>query len=296
MNFTNSTGNGTIPDLNFNYFGYNPNKGLEYAVFVFFCVLTITICVMNIVKRTWYMMPIVYGGFIEIFGFGARIYETFNVHNEAGFICYLVAVLIAPTVLAAADYSLAGPIMSKGDVKVWCCTPRIAKYTFLICDIAAFFIQGIGGSIAGTGKSQSQVNLGSNIVLFGLSISLSVFVIFGFYSIILHRRILGKAHKRGQTKDDLKWTKIFWVIYANMILLTIRALYRVDEFKDKNPHSNLSSEGYFYGLDIFLMLILMLTWVFFHPSKFGITSEVKKPFFYDVKAVDMKQTDKKIVV
>jgi RTA1 like protein len=46
------------------------------------------------------------GGFLEVIGFAARIWETSNNQNEAGYIIYLVPVLVAPTILAAADYSL----------------------------------------------------------------------------------------------------------------------------------------------------------------------------------------------
>jgi len=275
MNTTNSTiPHFTVPPRNF--FGFVPNKGLEIAVLIILVVLTIAMLIQNIRKRTWFMMPIVYGGLIEILGFSARIYTTWHTDSQNGFIIYLVPVIVAPTVLAAADYALAGPVMAKGRVRVACCTPSVSKYSFLIFDILAFLIQGFGATLVGTGKSLADVQRGSNIILGGLAISLSVFVIFLFYSIILHRRILAKIRKNGGDDEFPNWTRIFWVVYFNMMMLTIRAFYRVAEFEQKGSGQLSTNEGYFYGLDIFLMVLLMASWVVFHPSRFNVKAQGKK--------------------
>jgi len=272
---SNTTTNNTIPTLApFNYFGFTPNKGVEFAVLALYVVISITLIVMNVKRKTMFMMPLVYGGFIEIIAFAARIYTTYHTGSKVGYIVYLVPVIVAPTVLAAADYSLAGPVMTKGRVRVCCCTPTVSKYSFLVCDIAAFIIQAFGASLVGTATSEKTIKNGSNIILGGLAISLSVFVIFMFYSMTLHRRILAKERKNGKDDEHPNWTRIFWVIYFNMLMLTIRSCYRVAEFESHDPHGPLSvNEGYFYGLDTFLMVLLMLSWVIFHPSFFGVKAQ-----------------------
>jgi RTA1 like protein len=106
------------------YFGFQPIKGLEIAALIIYCILTVLALTMNIRKKSWFMNPIVavsppipiaqislsnssnQGGVLEIIGFAARIWETSNNQSEAGYIVYLVPVIVAPTVLAAANYSL----------------------------------------------------------------------------------------------------------------------------------------------------------------------------------------------
>jgi len=270
---TTYPGNTTEPTVPFNIFGYTPNKSLELAVVVFFILLTLVILVQNLWKRTWFMMALVIGGLIEVLGFGGMIYTTNNMSSVNGYIIYLVSVLIAPTVLAAADYALAGHIMLRGEAKVCCFTPKVTKYLFLICDIIAFFTQGVGGVIVGDAKTLDAIRTGANIVLYGQCISLIVFVSFLLFAIVLHRRIIRNLHDAGYSKDQRKWTRIFWVVYWNMLLLAIRAFYRVAEFNDKlstPPDNTLSGQGYFYGLDTFLMILLMLSWAIFHPFRFGM--------------------------
>lgn len=263
----NNTGPGLGPD---GYFGFSPNIPLEIFATVLYFVLTIGVLYKNIKHRTWFMMPIVIGGLLECFGFCYRTWETYNLNSEVGFILYLVPVLVAPTILAAGDYGLASVIMIRGNVRVRFFTPKKTKYLFLICDIAAFFIQGIGGSVAGTSKDASQARLGSNIVLVGLGISLAVFIIFLIIAFILHIKIRASS----AAGANLQWQGIFYVIYVNMICLSIRALYRVAEFQGGSTKGALSvDEAYFYVLDVVLMMILIASWIPFHPSHFGLTKE-----------------------
>jgi RTA1 like protein len=44
-------------------------------------------------------------------------------------------------------------------------TPKKTKWLFLICDIAAFFIQAMGGSIAASAKNVSSQRTGALIFL-----------------------------------------------------------------------------------------------------------------------------------
>jgi len=250
------------------YFGFKPNKGAEYFVVVVYFVLTVFIFIRNCKHRTWFMMPIALGGAFETFAFAWRIYETYHNDSEMGYILYLVPVLVAPTILAAADYNLASVVMYRANVRIPFFTPKVTKVIFLVCDIAAFFIQGIGGSIAGTSKSESQAKFGSNVVLVGLGISLAVFLIFLLLSFALQIKIRAQP---GFHDTDTSWMRIFYVVYVNMLCLSIRAFYRVAEFHGGNTRSKLSiDEVYFYTLDAMLMIILMASWCIFHPYYFGL--------------------------
>jgi RTA1 like protein len=78
------------------------------------------------------------------------------------FIINLVLLLSSPPIFCC--YSSSHRIarrMKKAKLKrVYVFTPKVTKWLFLCCDIAAFFIQGMGGSIAGSAKKSSQQQLG----------------------------------------------------------------------------------------------------------------------------------------
>ena len=112
-------------------------------------------------------------------------------------------------------------------------------------------------------KDSATMTAGSRIVLFGLSVSLSVFVFFLFLCIYLHIRV--RREQGGSKGEGEKWKSIFWVLYFDMILLTIRSVYRVIEYVEVLNGVTMS-ENYFYGLDLALMVLLLVVWIPFHPS------------------------------
>jgi hypothetical protein len=157
--------------------------------------------------------------------------------------------------------------------------PKFVKRIFLIVDIISFLVQCMGGgnnhvtmhhsySFVGlTATNQEMAEVGSRIILFGLALSLSVFVFFLFLCIYLHITILRQKPVEGSTPQDEKWRKIFYVLYMDMILLTVRSIYRVAEFANPTFHNKISlNEGMFYGLDIVLMLAILVLWIPFHPG------------------------------
>jgi len=253
----------------FNYFFFIPNKPLEDAALAVYCFLTVALFIMVLWKKTYFMAAMIAGGLLEIIGFAARIWETSHVDNEPVYIIYMISVLIAPTVMAAADYSLTSRLMSRGGVKIPFFTPKVTKWFFLIFDIIAFFVQGGGGGILGTAKKEADYKLGSNVILGGLAVSLGVFGTFLIVSIAIHVKSV-----RANRGSDLRWTRIFYVIYFNMCCFIARAFFRVFEFKDGNLQGDLSvQEKYFYTLDVLMMVLILFSWIIFHPSIFGFTSK-----------------------
>jgi len=133
-------------------------------------------------------------------------------------------------------------------------------------------VQCIGGSIVASATTNfTQIKAGARIVLFGLSLSLAVFVFFLFNTIYIHTRVNRKA-----LKGDTKWKQLFWVLYADMLLLVIRSIYRVAEFAEQLNGKNTidQSEAVFYGCDTLLMALILVLWFFFFPSRYNLDEEV----------------------
>jgi hypothetical protein len=155
--------------------------------------------------------------------------------------------------------------------------PKTVKRIFLTVDIISLFVQSMGGGKSTenqtsyiftglTAGGQNTAEIGARIILFGLALSLSVFVFFLFLCIYLHIKVYRQTPAENSPGNE-KWKKIFFVLYFDMILLTIRSIYRVAEFADGKYHSKISiNESLFYGLDIVLMLLILAVWIPFHPG------------------------------
>jgi len=266
------TGNSTvvIPPYTVNNFGFLPNKDLEIAALVLYSTFTCVMLGLIFWKKTYFMGMLIAGGLLEIVGFITRIYETSHLDNEPVFIVSEITVLIAPTVMAAAVYALTARLMSRGKVTIPIFTPLVTKWFFLTFDVIAFFVQGGGGGVLGSAKTADGLKMGANIILGGLSVSLGVFITFLVVSLVIHIKSIKSPQNQG---TDLRWTRIFYVIYFNMACFISRAFYRVFEFKDGNIYGKLSiEEKYFYTLDVMMMMFILLSWIIFHPSWFGFTS------------------------
>ena len=159
-------------------------------------------------------------------------------------------------------------------------SPKWVKYIFLVVDVVSFLVQTAGGGMRHECKTlmctgimavnSDTVEIGSRITLFGLSVSLAVFVFFLFLCIYLHI-IISRQQKEGAND---KWKVIFYVLYFDMILLTIRSIYRVAEYATTSFHNSISlNESLFYGLDIVLMIVLLLVWIPFHPGLWDLVEE-----------------------
>lgn len=274
-----------------NYFGFEPILGLEAAALAIFSILTFTILVLNVRGKTHYMTPIVVGGALEIMALAFRIVTTYESH-EIFYILYIVPVLVAPTVLAAADYALASIIMNRGGLKIPFFSVEVTKYLFLAFDIAAFSLQGVGGGLIGAAKTPSQQKIGATIILAGFALNLAIFFMFSILAIAIHVKVHRNLQILRNPNPNIRWTRIFYVIYANIACLVIRAVYRVVEFQDGNMRDDLSTnEGFFYGLDVLLMVLLMIVWIPFHPSFLGMSKDKSQEEHFSATPMSKKVAD-----
>jgi hypothetical protein len=63
------------------------------------------------------------------------------------------------------------------------------------------------------------------------------------------------------------WQIFLYILYASSLLIMIRSLYRMVEYAMGMDGPLMKSEGYFLGLDTVLMLIVVILYAWFHPSR-----------------------------
>lgn len=105
----------------------------------------------------------------------------------------------------------------------------------------------------------------------GISLSLAIFVMFLVVTGYIHFHIERRMAK--SENPDQRWKRIFPVLYVHMILLMIRSVFRVAEFSEGYGGYLAVTEGYGYGLDVLMVMIVLAIWIPFNPAYLGFDNE-----------------------
>ncbi|KAE9384764.1 RTA1-domain-containing protein [Gymnopus androsaceus JB14] len=119
-------------------------------------------------------------------GWYGRAWSSRNVDNSDAFTIQIVCTIVAPTPLLAANFVILARIIRKlGDSYSRLRARRYSRI-FVTCDVITLFVQAGGGSVAfGTDISQTQVNIGSYIMLGGIGFQVGMSAIFNLTGIAL---------------------------------------------------------------------------------------------------------------
>jgi hypothetical protein len=115
-------------------------------------------------------------------------------------------------------------------------------------------------------KSAADQDRGNNIILAGLGIQVLFFGFFIITAIVFHIRLARNPTAQSYAVTA-PWHIFLYVLYASSLLIMIRSLYRMVDYGMGINGPMMKSEGYFFGLDLVLMLIVMIMYAWFHPSR-----------------------------
>lgn len=173
-------------------------------------------------------------------------------------------------------------------------SPSMLTTVFVCLDIVSFFIQLVGGGMAGPGSDPKTATKGVHIYMGG--IGLQEFFIVSFLGLVIkfHRDMLkSDRHSSpkinyGNQETNLEllppnqrpgWRLMLYVLYGSLLAITVRIIFRLIEFSrgfgmnNPLPHK----EGYFYALEACPMLIAIALWNFGHPGRFLKGPDAKLP-------------------
>ncbi|KAK8117786.1 uncharacterized protein PG998_006067 [Apiospora kogelbergensis] len=147
---------------------------------------------------------------------------------------------------------------------------------FVWADVLAFLVQAVGGSMASPGASGDIIQKGLTVYLVGMGVQqffIAIFCIFMIRFNIRQRQGYGYAGKGD-------WRPLIYALYATLVCITIRIIYRIAEFAGGITPSNPIPfhEEYSYALDVFPMMVALLILAIWHPGRFltGRDSEIPK--------------------
>ena len=197
-----------------------------------------------------------------------KIHES-NVPN----VIQTVLILVAPAVYAAACYQAFGRIV------LWVVPPHFqtAKHLwlpsryitplFVGCDLFAFMVQVVGGTMIVGSSTSSNVNTGKDVILIGLAIQMMTFGFFVLAS-IRFSFFLRRTLKDVPLPAERNWRLFLRIINIASVIILIRTIARFIEFVGGTSSYLSTHEWFFYVFDSTLMWLVSATFVLFHPGYF----------------------------
>ncbi|KZF26437.1 RTA1 like protein [Xylona heveae TC161] len=255
-------------DESFELYRYHPSMAGAIIFIILFIITTALHCFQLIRTRTWFMIPMAVGGFLEWIGYVGRALSSHQAPNYTlgPYIQQAVLLLVAPALLAASIYMELGRIIllvdgeSRSIIK-----KRFLTKIFVTGDVLSFLTQSSGGGIM-AGQSLSSYKLGQKVVIIGLVIQIVFFGFFIITSVVFHQRIK-KNPTAASSSPSIPWLKHLYALYVGSAFILIRSIFRVIEYSGGNDGPLLRSEVYLYIFDAVLMFATMVVFNIIHPAE-----------------------------
>ncbi|KAK8091781.1 hypothetical protein PG997_002142 [Apiospora hydei] len=291
--------NGHVPvDACNSYYNFDPKFEPAVAVAILFGIFTLIHLVLGIAYRKKFSWVLIMGATWETISFVLHALGSKDQQNIAYASAAQILFLLAPLWINAFVYMtftraawyyhyppeaqrrlLGIPITALTKIFVW-------------ADVLAFIIQGVGGSMASPGSGGDIcVTEGLKVYLIGMGIQQFFIVVFCLFMIHFHiRQRTGYGYA-----DKPSWRPLIYTLYATLTFITIRIIYRIAEFAGGITPSNPIPfhEEYSYALDVFPMLLALLTLAIWHPGRFliGHDSELPKKLSRKQRKAERKNRD-----
>ncbi|CAO3595462.1 unnamed protein product [Absidia cylindrospora] len=261
------------------FFHYQPVNGAPEAfaiVFGLFTILFIHRIIMTKSAKWLYILPGT--ALAELIGYAFRTACVYNT-TLGNYIGMNLLLLITPNALALINYKSLGVIVSintpsphyqhdtnnplygrhvdeengkvatiTGTTRFWL-RPKFVTWFFFWSDFSAFFLQASGGGMQATASMQKY---GQAITLVGLSLQLFFFACFAAIAVHVYRNPRYDYQitdtRTMQTVANPK-KKVMVALFATIILLYIRSIYRVAEYASGYDGAIAKAEWAFYVFD-----------------------------------------------
>lgn len=223
-----------ICDLSLAYLNYLPSLGGNALYAAFFGLFIAGQLYFGIRHRTWgFMVAMVSGLVLEIFGYIARTMIHSNPFSKSDFLMYLVPLTIAPAFFSAAVYLCLGRIVVVYGEDASRFRPATYTLIFCSCDFFSLFLQAIGGAMASAATNYDSTQMGVNVMLAGLSVQVASLFLFaclcGDFAMRLYQNPLS-WDRRHESIYSSKLFKAFLIgLSVSTLAIFIRSCFRVAE-------------------------------------------------------------------
>ncbi|RHZ52984.1 RTA1 domain-containing protein [Aspergillus thermomutatus] len=263
--------NGWVPATECNaLYQYYPSFGAAIAFSVLFGVLMITHFVQATVYKAGFVWVILMSATWECVGFVTRTLSTRNQQDSTLATITQLFILLSPLWVNAFDYMVLARMIHffVPDRRIGIFKPSLLAMIFVILDLGSFVIQLIGGGMAGPGADHDTMMKGIHIYMGGIGIQEFFIVLFLFIAIQFHRQMLHLDRQGSLVGVKAKWRGLLYALYASLLFITVRIIFRLVEFSSGNDASNPipRHEWYMYVFDAVPMWVAIAVWNVVHPG------------------------------
>ncbi|RYP93126.1 hypothetical protein DL770_000783 [Monosporascus sp. CRB-9-2] len=268
----------TGEDFGFDFYHYDPSLPAATIFVVIFALSTAMHGYQLVKHRTWYFIPFFLGGFCEALGYAGRIIASTETPDWTlgPYVMQTILILVAAAMFAASIYMVLGRLVRLLQAEHLAFIPvRWTSKIFVTADVISILMQGAGGAMLAIAETTDMFQTGENIIIAGLFVQLVGFGVFIAVAGVFYARITKNPTRAADTVDT-PWRSYLWVMFGSTALILIRSVFRLIEYLQGNDGYLMSKEVYLYIFDAVLMLIVMVLYNFYHPSRIIITSKGTK--------------------
>ncbi|KAH6879318.1 RTA1 like protein-domain-containing protein [Alternaria rosae] len=235
---------------------------------ILFALTTVAHMLQALHYKKIYCWVIVGSALAQTINYVCRIFSIQKPNDLGPYAAWFVIILIAPLFTNAFVYMVMGRMMWNyiPDAKIYGVTAwRFSTY-FVVFDIIALLIQVAGASSSGASRQANQQVLNAiHIYMGGVAVQQLFILIFFFYAIKFHRTVLRQILEG--MEDASSALPLLYGIYAVLLLITIRIIFRLVEYSHGFKSNIPNHEAYQYGLDSVPMLLALVLLNFLHPGR-----------------------------
>ncbi|KAJ6591372.1 RTA1 like protein-domain-containing protein [Mycena sp. CBHHK59/15] len=240
----------------------------SFPAAVLFSVLFGLTTIAHIIQAVHYHKPfcwvIVMAGAWETGGLVLRVFSVLHTTSAAFGTPSQLLILLAPLWINAFSYLVMSRIVHffLPERHVFGINARRLSLCFVLLDITAFLMQAGGGVIIDADSSRIAL-MGIHIYMGG--IGLQQFFIFLFVGLVV--RFHYKMNRLPFSDRPTDWRTLLRVLYASLVLITIRIVFRLIEFSSGVYSPLTMHEAPFYCLEALPMFVAIVLWHVWHPGQ-----------------------------
>lgn len=254
-----------------------PSYGAAIAFCTLFGLTTLVHSLQGFLFRKPFTFVLIMGGIWETAGYVFRTLSVRDQHNEGFMTAQTLLIILAPLWINAFVYMLLGRMIHfyLDKDQVFGIRTRRITLMFVCFDIMAFLIQATGGTMLNSTNPARIQKLGMDVYMAGVGAQIFFILIFLALAIQFSRLVkkedfysaIDSDTQDHPPKSARQALRLLYVIYAVLLLILFRNVYRLIEFSAGIESSITKQEWYTFVFDSVPMLLCFVVLNVFHPGK-----------------------------